>query len=114
MRQVTTSRRRAQPSRCPNCKSNTITGTDDTGFTTTIDPTPITREAELHLYCANQRTYSVDKGTGELIYRDKWRLRTPATHTWREHHCGSTTPPHMTATIHTPIEFIPYPATPPF
>lgn len=86
-----TYRRRAALGRCPRCKAPTLTGPDDLGLLTHADPTPVTRTAELALHLAGRRTYAVERG--ELVARDRWRIRHQArTAVVPEHTCGQPIP----------------------
>lgn len=69
-------RRRAALGRCPRCKAPILAGHDDLGLPVNVDPTPITRTAELQLFLAGRPTYEVSRG--ELVHRDRWRIRRPA------------------------------------
>lgn len=70
------SRRRAVLARCPRCRRPTLHGTDSDGLPTHADPTPITRTTELELFLAGWTSYAVEHG--ELVVRDRWRIRRPA------------------------------------
>jgi hypothetical protein len=68
-----------------------LAGHDDLGLPTTTDPTPITRTQELVLHLAGRRTYAVERG--ELVARDRWRIRRPAAGAvLPEHTCGQPIP----------------------
>lgn len=69
-------RRRAVLARCPRCKAPVLAGHDDGGLPVNADPRPITRTAELQLFLARRPTYEVARG--ELLHRDRWRIRRPA------------------------------------
>lgn len=86
-----TYRRRAALARCPRCKAPVLAGHDDLGLPTHADPTPLTRTAELALHLAGRPTYAVERG--ELVARDRWRIRRPATGpVVPEHRCDAPIP----------------------
>lgn len=86
-----TYRRRAALARCPRCKAPVLAGHDDLGLPTHADPTPLTRTAELALHLAGRLTYAVERG--ELVARDRWRIRHQAhAAVVPEHHCGQPVP----------------------
>lgn len=103
-------RRRAVLARCPRCKNHTLTGYDDYGIHTTVDPTPITRNAELALHLAGHTTHTLDHG--ELVRRDRWRIRRPAPAAFAPHTC-TPLPPHALAPVPR-VEPLLDDATPPF
>lgn len=78
-------RRKASLARCPRCKAPVLAGHDDLGLPTHADPTPITRTAELALRLAGRLTYAVERG--ELIARDRWRIRHQARAAVVPEHC---------------------------
>lgn len=107
-------RRRAVLARCPSCHRPTLSGFDDYGLLTHTDPRPITRTAELALHLAGHSTHTIDHG--ELVRRDRWRIRRPAPVALAPHDCDQPLPAHALAPVPprpghlTPDD----PATPPF
>lgn len=80
-------RRRATLGRCPGCKAPILAGTDSDGLPAKAEPTPITRSTELELFLAGWTSYAVEDG--ELVTRDRWRIRRPARHpVVPAHRCG--------------------------
>lgn len=90
-------RTRAVLTRCPRCKRTTLTGYDDYGLLTHLDPTPITRTAELALHLTGHPTHTIQRG--ELVRRDRWRIRTPAPTTFATHTCDQPLPDHALAPV---------------
>ena len=91
-------RRRASLGRCPSCKAPILAGPDDHGLPTRTDPRPLTRAAELQLFLAHRPTYEIDHG--DLVYRDRWRIRRPATGgVVAEHRCTEPLEPHHLAPV---------------
>ena len=105
-------RRKAQLARCPKCRAQVLAGFDDAGFLTHSDPTPITRSAELVYFLAGRRTHYVDNG--ELVYRDRWRIRRPAPVVFPEHSCGEPTEAAGLAPFPPRRGFLPDAIDPPF
>jgi len=90
-------RRRAVLARCPRCRRPTLSGYDDYGLPTHVEPTPITRTAELALHLAGHTTHTLDHG--ELVRRDRWRIRRPALAAFAPHACTTPLPAHAIAPI---------------
>jgi len=106
-------RRRAQLARCPRCKAPVVAGYDDNGLLTHIDPTPITRVAELQAFLAGVRTHTIDRSNGELVHRDRFRIRREAHPVFAAHSCDHPTRPDQTQPSPTQ-RFEPDVANPPF
>jgi hypothetical protein len=91
-------RTRAVLARCPRCKAPVLAGYDDDGLMTRTDPTPITRTAELALHLAGHPTHTIDHG--ELVRRDRWRIRRPTDIALAPHTCDPL-PTHALAPVPT-------------
>ena len=102
----------AKPTTCRQCGAPTLTGpdADRAALTVHIDPTPITREAELTCIILERHLYELD--TDQRIYRRPPRralTHTPLSLTIHATHvCDQPLP-----TDHTPTRS-PQPDTPPF
>lgn len=84
-------RRRATLAVCRTCGAPILAGHDDDGLLTRTDPTPLTRTGELLAHLAGRTCWSVEGG--ELVRRDRWRIRSPRPHVVPEHRCGDPMPP---------------------
>lgn len=91
-------RRAARFHRCPDCNAIVLTGLDgdNCAFTSTTDPTPITRQLEIACLLAGRRTYTAWRAPNgyELTYRH------PSTPEQQpilpEHRCGARFPGFLT------------------
>lgn len=88
-------RRRAVLATCRTCGAPILAGHDDDGLLTRTDPTPITRTAELALHLAGRGLWSLE--AGELVRRDRWRIRRPRPVVVAGHVCGQPLPAHAIA-----------------
>jgi hypothetical protein len=85
-------RRRAVLATCRTCGAPILAGHDDDGLVSRADPTPLTRTGELLLHLAGRTCWSVEGG--ELVRRDRWRIRSPRPHVVPVHLCGAPIPDH--------------------
>jgi hypothetical protein len=88
-------RRRAVLATCRTCGAPILAGHDDDGLVSRADPTPLTRTGELLAHLAGRTCWSVEGG--ELVRRDRWRIRSPRPHIVPAHACGDPMPAHTYA-----------------
>jgi hypothetical protein len=85
--------RAANPARCRDCGAKILVGIDShrAGLIAVVDTEPLTRTGELLAVCAGRRVYAQDLH-GWLMYRNRWRLRSPTRRVLAEHRCGEEIP----------------------
>ena len=88
-------RRRAVLATCRTCAAPILAGHDDDGLVTRTDPTPLTRTGELVVHLAGRSLWSLE--AGELVRRDRWRIRSPRPVVVPGHVCGQPVPAHCLA-----------------
>jgi hypothetical protein len=83
-------RRRAVLAACRTCGAPILAGHDDDGLVVRTDPVALTRTGELVAFLAGRTCWSVEGG--ELVRRDRWRIRSPRPHVVPAHICGRPVP----------------------